>query len=180
MEALSTTEFAAKIGVSEAAVRNAIATKRIAVGPDGRIEPEQAAKDFANNRRAKPGPGRPRKKAASAEVPDEVEAGTLAEAHRLEVLVRTREREAKLAVYEGRYHEVALCDRVHFAKGRRIRDTLAQWVPAVSARLAGELGCDGRMLAAALDRELRLILRRLARDTVETLDPSAEGGEKDA
>lgn len=119
---------------------------------------------------ARPSDGDPR---ASAPVTDKIET-ELADARE-----KLRKRKLENDRLEGKLVDKAAVDRDNFAKGRLIRDTLLQqWVPQVAQRAAGELGGDARRLAAVLDRELRRLLARLARDTVATLGdetPRAQG-----
>ena len=170
-------QVAEMLGISKQAFAYRAKSHAFARTPSGRylLEPTMAA--YHASTRAAAVRGRKPKtpaKGAPGPVGDDATGGRLVDVE-MDIL---REKLRKLQQENDRRDQTsvdrATVERENFRKGRVIRDTLLQqWVPQVSQRAAGEIGCDGRRLAAVLDRELRRVLERLARDTVDTLGEPA-------
>lgn len=168
------------LGISKQAFAYRAKSHAFARTPSGRylLEPTMAAY-HASTRAASVRGRKPKTPAEGAPGPigDDGTGGRLVDVE-MEIL---REKLRKLTQEndrrDGTSVDKAQNDRELFAKGRKIRDTLLQYVgPALAAKLAAELHCDGRRAAALIDRALREALHRLARDTVDALDEGA--GEK--
>jgi len=191
---LSRRAYAKHRGVTENAVRKAIASGRIELEPDGTIDPVKAdlawAKqtDPAQQREAKPGSS----PAAPAEAPAEkvkpvpvaaVEAvrDTLREAgeppsaggmnyvtaRTANEVIKAQERRLRLGKLKGELVDRAKATTTIFALARRERDAWVQWPARVAALIAAELGVDAHLMEATLDKHVRQHLAELSDIRVE-------------
>jgi len=191
---LSRRAYAKHRGITENAVRKAIASGRIEVEPDGTIDSVKAdlawAKrtDPAQRRQPKVGSPPP----ARAEVPAEkikpvplaaVEAvrDTLREAgeppaaggmnyvtaRTANEVIKAQERRLRLGKLKGELVDRAKATTTVFMLARRERDAWVQWPARVAALIAAELGVDAHRMETVLDRHVRQHLGELSDIRVE-------------
>lgn len=176
---LSRRAYALHRGVTENAVRKAIASGRIPVESDGTIDPAKA--DAAWAARTDPAQQRPRRMSAAGEqLATSSEAGALREvgepAHGATNYARVRtvgealkaeERRIKLDVLKGKLVDRARSVATVFALARRERDAWLNWPPRVAALMAAELRVDPHQMETVLDKYVRKHLAELSDVRVE-------------
>lgn len=154
------------MGVTERAVRSAASKGRLTVAADGTLDARTARVEWETNRKRAPGPGRPRAPAdpPPADGQRKPPKKTLLELQTEHEHVKIIQRRLEIREKRGRLVDAAAVERRYFQKARRLRDGLLLWAVSAAERMAPELGCDARTLAAVLEREVRACLTSLARD----------------
>ncbi len=182
---LSRRKYATHRGVSEKAVRKAIAAGRITVEADGTIDPAKADGQWAAQtdpamQRGKTPAGtttRPVPKSALRAVDDTLrDAGAAPEAGSEVSFLRARMANEVLKAQTARVRlqkmKDELVDRVSatamvFDLARRERDAWLHWPSRVAANMAAELGVDPHMTEQVLDKYLRQHLADMAEIEIE-------------
>lgn len=189
---LSRRKYAAHRGVSEKAVRKAIAAGRITVEADNTIDPAKADKqwdaqtDPAMQRGRSAGTAgaatartatKPVPKSALRAVDDTLrDAGTVPEAGGEVSFLRARMANEVLKAQTAKVRlqkmKDELVDRTSatamvFDLARRERDAWLNWPSRVAANLAAELGVDPHMAEQVLDKYLRQHLADMAEIEIE-------------
>lgn len=173
VELVTRSEYARRRGVSEAAVRRAIAAERISL-IDGKIDPAVADQQWERNTRARartvntPGSTRPGR-VDTSRAPD---AGSYADA-------RTRREEAEAGLAEAELQELRRSlvrredvERGLFEVGRSFRDRLTN----CASRLAAEVASlnTAEECYEVIAREHREALELMVKDSREKLGPPPE------
>src|SRR5438094_10173343 len=143
-------------------VQNAIADGRITIGPDGKLDPAEADRNWRDNTMpdrggTRPGAGRPRRqKAKAGRAVDGREATTMPELRRQREAVRLRRERLELRRLEQDTFDRAGVEAYVFRLWRGVRDRLDAAVSREAPLGAAELGVDeGKMW-----RWLRDFMRR--------------------
>ncbi|WP_223618991.1 elements of external origin [Lysobacter sp. ESA13C] len=163
-------------GVSDTAVRKAIAAGRIMAEADGTINPARADAEWAASTRAPDpplaAPTRPARARAATVAEDDVAgvapvstkggSNTYAQARTANEVLKAQHHKLRIAQLKGE-----LIDRSHamaqvFALARAERDAWLNWPARISSMLAAELGIDPHPMHVALEREVRQHLTELA------------------
>jgi hypothetical protein len=185
---LSRRAYARHRGVTENAVRAAIAAGRIAVEPDGTIDPAKADKDWA----AKTDPAKqrgvhtatePQAGVAAAPVHDKPVSRTALDAVQKTLkdsgakkegdvtflrartaneVIKVQERGVRLAKIKGELVDRARAVATIFGLARRERDAWVQWPARVSALMAAELHVEPHQMETVLEKYVRRHLTELA------------------
>ena len=179
---VSQAALARMLGVSETAVRKAIAKGRIRKRDDGLIDPDEALRDWHRNavqpRRA-PIAERSAPAAKPAHAPPEPQEDdapaprtgpTIVDLQRASLALKTQRQKLDLEGRRGELVERAKVERAVFDFARRMRDAWAGWPPRIAAQLAARLGADPHAVEAVLAAEVRRHLQELARDPMPRLD----------
>lgn len=189
---LSRRKYATHRGVSEKAVRKAIATGRITVEADGTIDPAKADQQWAAQTDPAMQRGRsagtataatahaatkPVPKAALRALDDTLrDAGAAPDAGGEVSFLRARMANEVLKAQTARVRlqkmKDELVDRTSatamvFDLARRERDAWLNWPSRVAANMAAELGVDPHMTEQVLDKYLRLHLADMAEIEIE-------------
>ncbi len=175
---LSRRAYARHRGVAESAVRKAIATGRITVDADGKIDPAKADREWElqtdpvkRHSRTNPVP-----RAARKTVDDTLrEAGTAApggpaaymRARAAREMIGAQVAKVKLAKMKGELVDRAKATALVFDLARRERDAWMNWPPRVAADMAAELGVDAHLMEQVLEHHLRRHLAELAEIEIE-------------
>ncbi len=178
---LSRRAYAQHRGVSEKAVRKAIATGRITLEPDGTIDPVeadrqwQAQTDPVKQTTSHPS-GKPVPRAAIKAVDDTLrEAGTTAPGGEMSFLrarmanevLKAQTARLRLQKMKGELVDRAKATALVFDLARRERDAWMNWPPRVAADMAAELGVDAHLMEQVLEHHLRRHLAELAEIEIE-------------
>lgn len=185
---LSRRAYARHRGVTENAVRAAIAAGRIAVEPDGTIDPVKADKDWT----AKTDPAKQRRVHAAIEPKATVAATpaqdkpvtrtaldavqktlqdsgakkegdvTFLRARTANEVIKVQERGVRLAKIKGELVDRARAVATIFGLARRERDAWVQWPARVSALMAAELHVEPHQMETVLEKYVRRHLTELA------------------
>jgi hypothetical protein len=185
---LSRRAYARHRGVTENAVRAAIAAGRIALEPDGTIDPVKADKDWA----AKTDPAKqrgvhaaiePKATVAATPVQDKPvtrtaldavqktlqDSGakkegdvTFLRARTANEVIKVQERGVRLAKIKGELVDRARAVATIFGLARRERDAWVQWPARVSALMAAELHVEPHQMETVLEKYVRRHLTELA------------------
>ncbi|GIX10362.1 MAG: hypothetical protein KatS3mg116_2072 [Elioraea sp.] len=179
---VSQAALARMLGVSDTAVRKAIAKGRIRRRADGLIDADEALRDWRRNA-AQPRPAPLAEPSASAAAPapttpepQESDAPaprtgpTIVDLQRASLALKTQRQKLDLEARRGELVERAKVERAVFDFARRMRDAWANWPPRVAAQIAARLGADPHAVEAALAAEVRRHLQELARDPMPRLD----------
>lgn len=189
---LTPTELAAAIGVTEHAVRSAMRKGRLTVRADGKLDARLATREWEQNRKRAPGPGRPRT-APPVETPQARRArGAKAPAARAKPAAREKEpaaadEEAIESLFEAQTRkEIALADlremEVQKRRGELLEadEVAREWADVLRRVRAGVLAVTSRIRArlphlttedgAVIDRELRDALASLGEGGLATDD----------
>lgn len=193
---VSRREYARHRGCSESAVRKAIATGRIALEPDGTIDPEKAdaqwaaMSDPAQQRgaaaeRSWRDSGRAGEKAVpraaleavketleeSGETPPGAEGATgdltFLKARTANEVLKAQTARVRLGKMKGDLVDRAKAIATVYALARRERDAWVQWPARVAALMAAELGIEAHAMEAALAKHVRAHLAELAEVRVD-------------
>ena len=193
---LSRRAYAAHRGVSEKAVRKALAAGRIALDPDGTIDPARADIAWSGNSApimgnapqpapakqpfpsAKVGEQKPvslaaveivRKTLLDSGLPAPPEDGvmTFAEARTANEILKAQERQIKLDKLKSVLVDRAKAAEIVFNAARRERDAWTQWPARVAALIAADIGGDPHTVETVLDSYVRKYLDDLAAFAVE-------------
>ena len=174
--------YARHRGVSDTAVRKAIATGRITCEPDGTVDVQRADVDWARHtpssrmgQRSASSQTRPRDKRAMEEdtSPLSTEGISLLQARTVNEVVKAKTNSVRLSRLKGR-----LLDRddvvAHvFTLARVERDAWLNWPARVSAPLAATLKVSEPVLFGVLEQAVREHLHELAEFKVSALDSGA-------
>jgi len=175
---LSRRAYAQHRGVSEKAVRKAIATGRITLEPDGTIDPAKADRQW----KAQTDPmrrhvsGKPVPRAAIKAVEDTLrEAGTTAPGGEMSFLrarmanevLKAQTARLRLQKMKGELVDRAKATALVFDLARRERDAWMNWPPRVAADMAAELGVEAHLMEQVLEHHLRRHLAELAEIEIE-------------
>ena len=185
---LSRRAYARHRGVTENAVRAAIAAGRIALEPDGTIDPAKADKDWA----AKTDPAKQRGIRAATEPQAAIAAThvhdkpvtrtaldavqktlqdsgarkegdvTFLRARTANEVIKVQERGVRLAKIKGELVDRARAVATIFGLARRERDAWVQWPARVSALMAAELHVEPHQMETVLEKYVRRHLTELA------------------
>lgn len=194
---LSRRAYARHRGVSESAVRKAIAEGRISLEPDGTIDAARAdaAWRAASNpirphnarasesagppaatapvppaaKRAEPGPiARPAQAAVGEAAREGGEAGGgFAQARTVNEVLKAQERRLRLQKQKGEVVDRARATAAVFALARRERDAWIQWPARAAALIAAELQADPHRVEQVLEAHVRAYLAELSEIIVE-------------
>jgi pyruvate/2-oxoglutarate dehydrogenase complex dihydrolipoamide acyltransferase (E2) component len=183
---LSRRKYATRRGVSEKAVRKAIAAGRITVEADGTIDPVKADRQWAaqtdpamqRGRNAKSAATKPVPKSALRAVDDTLrDAGALPEAgfqpeaggevsfmraRMANEVLKAQTAKVRLQKMKGELVDRASATTMVFDLARRERDAWLNWPSRVAANMAAELGVDTHLTEQVLDKYLRRHLADMA------------------
>jgi hypothetical protein len=164
---LSRRAYARHRDVSESAVRKAIATGRITVEPNGRIDPEKADRDWSS--RSDPSQqrdeNRPVVLGRAEKKPQHTM--TLLQARIANEVIKAEERSIRLAKIKGELVDRSRAVATVFALARRERDAWVQWPARVAALIAAELQVDPHLMETVLEKHVRQHLAALSNIEVE-------------
>lgn len=194
---ISRRQYASHRGVSEAAVRKAIASGRITPEPDGSIDPTRADAEWARQTdpakqrgahaqalgaRTAAGTARAATKPVPRVAIDAVNAtlddaggdaaGGAGEVSFLRARMANEVLKAQTAKVRLQKMKAELVDRARattmvFDLARRERDAWLNWPPRVAANMAAELGVDPHAMEQMLDKYLRAHLAEMAEVRLE-------------
>jgi hypothetical protein len=168
---LSIRAYARHRGVSDAAVRKAIAAGRITPNADGTLEPAQADAQWSRNTEA-PRVGS-RTPAARAPVPTDAAPSTdagaalpaggasLLQARTVNEVVKAQTNKVRLARLKGELVDRNQAIAHVFKLARTERDAWLNWPARISAQMAARLGVDPHALHVALEAAVREHLQEL-------------------
>lgn len=168
---LSIRAYARHRGVSDAAVRKAIAAGRITPNADGTLDPAQADAQWSRNTEA-PRVGS-RTPAARAPVPADAapsaDAGaalpaggaSLLQARTVNEVVKAQTNKVRLARLKGELVDRNQAIAHVFKLARTERDAWLNWPARISAQMAARLGVDPHTLHVALEAAVREHLQEL-------------------
>ncbi|PRX27774.1 hypothetical protein SAMN05216257_1157 [Meinhardsimonia xiamenensis] len=170
---LSRRQYARHRGVSEMAVRKAIAAGRITLEPDGTIDPDKADRQW--DERTDPAKTRGRAVPRDAvEAVDEAlgesrgnSGAVFMRARAANEVIKVRTGRLKLQKLEGELVDRRRAEEMIFDLARRERDAWIGWPARVAARMAAELGVEPRLVETVLDRFIREHLEELAEIALE-------------
>ncbi|QWP77498.1 elements of external origin [Lysobacter sp. K5869] len=157
-------------GVSDTAVRKAIATGRITALSDGTIDPARADAEWAANTTSAdaparaPRPARPRAVAQeeTLSAPAGAPAGnSYAQARTANEVLKAQHHKLRIAQLRGELIDRQQAVGQVFALARAERDAWLNWPARISSMLAAELGIDPHAMHVALEREVRQHLSEL-------------------
>lgn len=166
-EAVSKGFFAELMGITPGRVSQLIG-QGLPVRLDGKINVAEGREWFEAN---------VNRRAGNAEPAQAPRMSELAEARLARERAQSELLQQKAAKQAGRLVDRAAVERAAFERARAERDAHIGFAARIAPRIAAELGVDARALFAALDREMREHLNRLA-DTPLTalLDEEAADG----
>lgn len=163
---LSRRAYARQRGVSEMAVRKAIAAGRITLEPDGTIDPVKADAAWAANS----DPAFPQSAArvsGAGETPDLPAGNNYARVRTVGEALKAEERRVRLDVLKGKLVDRARAVATIFGLARRERDAWVQWPARVAAMMANELRVDPHQMETVLEKHVRRHLAELSDVRVE-------------
>jgi hypothetical protein len=177
MRATSNRKLAEALGVSETAVRKALAAGRISRDPDGSFDIATAKRQWAGNTDA--AQQRPAAKAGLRPVPaaalasvretlrdqgEEPAPGSpsFLQARTANEVLKAQERKLRLSRLKGELIDRARATAQVFTLARQERDAWVQWPARVAADLAAELGLETHTVQAALEAAVKAQLAELA------------------
>ena len=177
---LSRRKYATRRGVSEKAVRKAIAAGRITVEADGTIDPVKADRQWAAQTDAAMQRGRNTENATTKPVPRSApravddtlrDAGAMPEAggevsfmraRMANEVLKAQTAKVRLQKMKGELVDRASATAMVFDLARRERDAWLNWPSRVAANMAAELGVDTHLTEQVLDKYLRRHLADMA------------------
>ncbi len=183
---MSRRAYARHRGISETAVRKAIASGRITLEADGTIDAQRA--DLAWGRHSDPAQARaPAKPSRAAPRPVPVaaveavretlrESGepapaagnmTFVQARTANEVIKAQERRIRLGKLKGDLVDRARAAATVFALARRERDAWVQWPARAAALIAAELQVDPHRVSQVLEAHVRRHLEELSRIDIE-------------
>ncbi len=171
---ISIRAYARHRGVSDAAVRKAIATGRVTPETDGTIDPERADAEWARNTEA-PRTGtrtRPVRAAMPPETAHVAPAGegqgtlptggaSLLQARTVNEVVKAQTNKVRLARLKGELVDRNQAVAHVFKLARAERDAWLNWPARISAQMAALLALDPHTLHVALEAAVREHLQEL-------------------
>jgi hypothetical protein len=177
MRATSNRKLAEALGVSETAVRKALAAGRISRDPDGGFDIARVKRQWAGNTDAaqqrpvaKAGL-RPVSAAALASVRETLRdqgeepasgSPSFLQARTANEVLKAQERKVRLARLKGELIDRARATAQVFTLARQERDAWVQWPARVAADLAAELGLETHTVQTALEAAVKAHLAELA------------------
>jgi hypothetical protein len=181
---MSRRKYAEHRGVSEKAVRKAIATGRITLEPDGTIDPLKADRRWAaqtdpsKQRARKSAPiTKPVPKSAIRAVDDTLrDAGTpdvgggevsFLRARMANEVLKAQTAKVRLQKMKGELVDRVKATAMVFDLARRERDAWMNWPPRVAADMAAELGVEAHQMEQVLEHHIRQHLADLAEIEIE-------------
>lgn len=171
---LSIRAYARHRGVSDAAVRKAIAAGRITPEGDGTVDPERADAEWARNTEA-PRNGT-RARVVKAAVPPEAAStapggdgqsslptggASLLQARTVNEVVKAQTNKVRLARLKGELVDRNQAIAHVFKLSRAERDAWLNWPARISAQMAAKLGVDPHTMHVALEAAVREHLQEL-------------------
>ena len=171
---LSIRAYARHRGVSDAAVRKAIAAGRITPEGDGTVDPERADAEWARNTEA-PRNGT-RARAARAATPPEAAStapggdgqanlptggASLLQARTVNEVVKAQTNKVRLARLKGELVDRNQAVAHVFKLARAERDAWLNWPARISAQMAARLAVDPHTMHVALEAAVREHLQEL-------------------
>jgi hypothetical protein len=179
MRATSNRKLAEALGVSETAVRKALAAGRIARDSDGGFDIGKAKRQWAGNTdvaqqrpATKPGPSlRPVPAAALESVRETLRdqgeepspgSPSFLQARTANEVLKAQERRLRLQRLKGELIDRARATAQVFTLARQERDAWVQWPARVAADLAAELGMETHTVQTALETAVKAHLAELA------------------
>ena len=177
MRATSNRKLAAALGVSETAVRKALASGRITRDPDGGFDVARVKRQWVGNTDA--AQQRPPAKAGLRPVPaaalDSVRetlrdqggqpvggSPSFLQARTANEVLKAQERKLRLARLKGELIDRSRATAQVFTLARQERDAWAQWPTRVAADLAASLGLETHTVQTALEAAVKAHLAELA------------------
>jgi hypothetical protein len=168
---ISIRAYARHRGVSDAAVRKAIAAGRITPEADGTIDVERVDREWARNSDA-PRNGTATRAAkvavqessgATGDGPAALPAGgtSLLQARTVNEVVKAQTNKVRLARLKGELVDRSQAVAHVFKLARAERDAWLNWPARISAQMAAGLGVDPHVLHVALDASVRQQLQDL-------------------
>lgn len=168
---LSIRAYARHRGVSDAAVRKAIAAGRITSEADGTVDPERADAEWARNTEA-PRSGTRTKPVRVAIPSDSAPAGdgqsalptggaSLLQARTVNEVVKAQTNKVRLARLKGELVDRNQAIAHVFKLARSERDAWLNWPARISAQMAAKLGIDPHTMHVALEAAVREHLQEL-------------------
>jgi hypothetical protein len=168
---ISIRAYARHRGVSDAAVRKAIAAGRITPEADGTIDVERVDREWARNSDA-PRNGTATRAAkvavqessgATGDGPAALPAGgtSLLQARTVNEVVKAQTNKVRLARLKGELVDRSQAVAHVFKLARAERDAWLNWPARISAQMAAGLGVDPHVLHVALDAAVRQQLQDL-------------------
>jgi len=171
---ISIRAYAKDRGVSDAAVRKAIKTGRIALEADGSVDPIKANAQWDRNTDAtqqrlkqRPVPNEAiqavRETVGESPLPSGLGSGgtTFLQARTANEVLKAQTNKLRLARLKGELVDRAQAMAHVFKLARTERDAWLNWPARISAQLAAELGADPHTLHVMLEREVRKHLDEL-------------------
>jgi len=168
---ISIRAYARHRGVSDAAVRKAIATGRITPEADGTIDPERVDREWARNSDApRNGTGAKAVKVAVLEADEPAHdapaaqspGGTsLLQARTVNEVVKAQTNKVRLARLKGELVDRPQAIAHVFKLARSERDAWLNWPARISAQMAAKLGIDAHTMHVALEAAVREHLQEL-------------------
>lgn len=163
--------YARHRGVSDAAVRKAIATGRITPEDDGTVDPSRADAEWARNTEA-PRHGtraQPVRVAVPSDAPPSgdgqgalpVGGTSLLQARTVNEVVKAQTNKVRLARLKGELVDRNQAIAQVFKLARAERDAWLNWPARISAQLAAQLAVDPHTLHVALETAVREHLQEL-------------------
>jgi hypothetical protein len=163
-------------GVSDTAVRKAIAAGRITAEADGTINPARADAEWAASTRVPDpplsAPARQARTRAAAFADDDTAgiapvstksgSNTYAQARTANEVLKAQHHKLRIAQLKGELIDRSQAMAQVFALARAERDAWLNWPARISSMLAAELGIDPHTMHVALEREVRQHLTELA------------------
>lgn len=167
MSLVSLRNYAKQRGVAIGAVQRALNSGRITLGPGGKIDPEQADRDWAENTRPRrASPDKVAQQAALESVNAELvgdggapimlsSTDSFNRAHAALEVQKAHIAQLKRRQLEGSLVDKALTMNQMFGFARALRDSWLAWPSRVSAIMAADLQADPQKLHLALDAAVR-------------------------
>ena len=168
---LSIRAYARHRGVSDAAVRKAIATGRITPEADGTVDSERADAEWARNTEA-PRSGTRTKPVRVAVPPESAPVGdgqnalptggaSLLQARTVNEVVKAQTNKVRLARLKGELVDRNQAIAHVFKLARAERDAWLNWPARISAQMAAKLNIDPHTMHVALEAAVREHLQEL-------------------
>ncbi|WHZ12178.1 MAG: Phage head, terminase subunit Nu1 [Burkholderiaceae bacterium] len=174
---ISIRAYARHRGVSDAAVRKAIAAGRITPEANGTVDPERADAEWARNTEA-PRTGTRVRAVRAAVPPDAAGAATVApqgdgqatlptggasllQARTVNEVVKAQTNKVRLARLKGELVDRHQAIAHVFKLARAERDAWLNWPARISAQMAAKLGMEPHTMHVALDAAVREHLQEL-------------------
>jgi len=169
MQGVSRRSYAAHRGVSEAAVRKAIATGRITTLDDGTIDPARADSEWGTRTDPAQQRGQPVQKVIDRDAgadpsgTDATGGGSyFLRARTTNEVLKAQTAKVRLAKMKSEVIDRARATALVFALAREERDAWVNWPARSAALMAAELGVDPASMQKVLEKHVRAHLNELA------------------